>query len=108
MTRAMVERSTRELGAVFTSPLFTTFAYVIIDADASSRAIRHIRASWNYTAITTNVSVMTATLICSLTYPIDRTCAIVDVEAGGFLATSDAFPALLALTKSFNAFPMLC
>ena len=26
---------------------------------------------------------MTATLICPLTYPIDRTCAVVDVEAGG-------------------------
>ena len=49
----MVERSTRELGTIFTSPLLITLAEVIINADASSRAIRHIRASWDYTAIAT-------------------------------------------------------
>jgi len=42
MTRAMVERPTRELVTVLTSPLLITFAYVIIDTDASSRAIRRI------------------------------------------------------------------
>ena len=52
-TRAMVKRCARELGTVFTSPLLLTFTYVIVNTDASSRAVRHIGASWNNAAITT-------------------------------------------------------
>ncbi len=32
----------------------------------------------------TNVSVITATLICPLTYSVGRTCTVVDVEARGY------------------------
>ena len=35
LTRAIVERCTRELGTVFTSPLLLAFANVIINTDAT-------------------------------------------------------------------------